>query len=262
MKIVKQRIDIINPPSPEVLLRTLNRAARKCYQSEPKGQPDDKLINTIIKSGHTSVLEHEKFTLDIITDRGVLAELTRHRMAGFSVESTRYCKYNGGMEFIEPITLKDNKKLYDIWKRACEDSEKQYKEMMENGALAQEARQVLNNSLRVSMRVTFNIRSLRNMLYLRADNPAHPHIKEIMIPLLMYLQEKYPVILDNLRLENDNADGMIKHPERYQQDWDEEFRKKHGIEWKDYIFEKNEYTDNNLDVSELGNLKRIILEEN
>lgn len=238
MKIIKPKVTFINAPSAEDLLRVLNRAARQCYQSEPGNQPDENLIKNIIKSGHTSVLEHEKFTFDIITDRGVLAEITRHRMAGFSVESTRYCKYNdinsvldkeklkteGNMEFIEPVVIKTKPELYEVWKRSCEESEYAYNEMMKYGALAQEARQVLNNSLKVSMRMTANIRSLRNFFYLRADIPAHPHIKQIAIPMLLALKEKYPVIFDNLRLEFDNADGLLKNPGRYKYDWDEDFR--------------------------------------
>lgn len=259
MKIVHPKVEFINAPEPSVLLRTLNRAARKCYQSEPNGQPDEKLIANIIRSGHTSVLEHEKFTFDIITDRGVLAEITRHRMAGFSVESTRYCKYDGGMEFIDAFTIKDNQVAYKIWKESCEASEIAYKKMIDAGAIPQEARQVLNNSLRVSMRVTMNIRSMRNFFYLRADNPAHPHIKIIAIAMLIALKERYPVIFDNLRLEFDNADTVVKHPERLNFDWDKSFEDKYISDWKDYVsfIEESEVVD----VDNVPKLKQIILEE-
>lgn len=263
MKIVKPKIEFINAPEPEILLKTLNRAARKCYQSEPNDQPDENLIRNIIKSGHTSVLEHEKFTFDLLTDRGVLAEITRHRMAGFSVESTRYCKYtNGEMEFIDPICLKDKPDLYATWKRACEASEKAYCEMMEAGAKAQEARHVLNNSLRVSMRVTMNIRSMRNFFYLRCDNPAHPHIKQIAIPMLLTLKEKYPVIFDNLRLEFDNADGMMKQPERYHFDWDKSFENEFmpDEEWRKYVtFKDNCESVSSTDLHDIR--KIVVLEE-
>jgi thymidylate synthase (FAD) len=40
---------------------------------------------------HESVLEHTVLTYHIVCSRGVLAELTRHRIASYSVKSTRYC---------------------------------------------------------------------------------------------------------------------------------------------------------------------------
>lgn len=237
MKIIKPVVKIVDAKQPDDLIRKLNRSARKCYQSEPNG-PDENLVRNVIKSGHTSVLEHEFMTFDIITDRGVLAELTRHRMAGYSVESTRYVKYNNNMEFIEPISMIDKPELYEIWKAECEHSEETYRKMIEMGAKPQEARQVLNNSLKTEIRMTANIRSLRNMFYLRCDNSAHPHIKQIMIPLLMYLKNKYPVIFDNIRYSFDGADSFIAHPERAKADWDSEFQEKYLTDWKQYVIDE------------------------
>ena len=227
MKIIKPVVKI-DAKQPDDLIRKLNRSARKCYQSEPNG-PDEMLVRNIINSGHTSVLEHDFMTFDIITDRGVLAELTRHRMAGYSVESTRYVKYNNNMEFIEPISLVDKPELYELWKAECEHSEETYRKMMEMGATAQEARQVLNNSLKTEIRMTANIRSLRNIFYLRCDKPAHPHIKQIMIPLLMYLKNKYPVIFDNLG---------ISYLRKTAVDWDVDFRKKYLTDWEQYVVDE------------------------
>ena len=200
---------------PEEMIRKLNRSARKCYQSDPKG-PDENLVRNIIKSGHTSVLEHASFTFDIITDRGVLAELTRHRMAGYSVESTRYCNYGGKeITFIEPITIKDNEKLYELWRNQCITSEMAYKQMKNFGAKSQEARQVLNNSLKCEIRMTVNIRSLRNVFSLRCAQGAHPHIKQIFIPLLLWMQDKYGVLFEDIT-------------------YDQDFAKKYLADWKNY----------------------------
>jgi thymidylate synthase (FAD) len=40
---------------------------------------------------HESVLEHTVLTYHIVCSRGVLQELVRHRIASYSVKSTRYC---------------------------------------------------------------------------------------------------------------------------------------------------------------------------
>ena len=228
ISIIKPSVKIIDALSSENVLRKLNRSARKCYQSEPKNTPDENLVRSIIKSGHTSVLEHVSFTFDIITDRGVLAELTRHRMAGYSVESTRYCKYNNkDMVFIEPVTIKQNDALYDIWRNTCLTSEMAYNELMAKGAKAQEARQVLNNSLKVEIRMTVNIRSLRNVFTLRCHHDAHPHIKQIFIPLLLRLRQDYPVIFDGIEYDEEfcekylmNEDGSINIDVSYETEFD------------------------------------------
>lgn len=210
MIIRKPSVKIIDALCGADVLRKLNRSARKCYQSEPAG-PDENLVRNIIKSGHTSVLEHVSFTFDIITDRGVLAELTRHRMAGYSVESTRYCKYNNSdIVFIEPVTIKNNDKIYDLWKNTCLTSEMAYNQMMSLGAKAQEARQLLNQSLKCEIRMTVNVRSLRNVFALRCASSAHPHIKQVFIPLLLRMRQDYPVIFDDIEYDEEFYKVYIK----------------------------------------------------
>ena len=45
-----------------------------------------------MKSGHDSVSEHASFTFKIEgVSRVLLAQITRHRLASFSVQSQRYC---------------------------------------------------------------------------------------------------------------------------------------------------------------------------
>lgn len=202
MRIVKPKIVIVDPIDGSTILKKLEESGRKCWQSGESKDPN-KFLNAIIKRGHTSVLEHQSLTFDITTDRSVLCELTRHRIGvGYSVESTRYVKYDkGNMEFIEPIEMLDNSKLYDIWMDACQQSEYNYIQMMSNGAKAQEARAVLNNSLKTEIRFTGNMRALRHFFELRADVAAHPHIKEIAIPMLMYLKERMPVLFDDIKYD-------------------------------------------------------------
>ena len=131
-------------------------------------------------------------------------ELVRHRIASYSQESTRYVNYkNKGMQFIRPITIVDKPELFEIWKRSCEDSEKSYEEMINHGARPQEARDVLNNSLKTQIEMTMNLRSYRNFFTLRCAKGAHPHMKEIAIALLMFFKERIPVIFDDIEYDED-----------------------------------------------------------
>lgn len=88
-------------------LEAVVKAIRKCYASEGKsdsgdiqrhlyykselGSKDKALIQRIIKSEHTSTLEHLTFTFDVDgLSRAALQEWSRHRMMSQSVQSTRY----------------------------------------------------------------------------------------------------------------------------------------------------------------------------
>ena len=78
------------------IMKRIERACRTCYRSEGNITDDSykKLLNNCITRGHESVLEHEKITVRIYNDIGSYKDLTRHRFASFSVESTRYCSYD------------------------------------------------------------------------------------------------------------------------------------------------------------------------
>ena len=61
-----------------------------------------------VESGHTSVLEHAVFTFKVSgLSRAALAQLTRHRLASFDVQSQRYVKLDNP-ELIIPDTIKNS----------------------------------------------------------------------------------------------------------------------------------------------------------
>lgn len=224
MEMVRPSITIIDKIDGDELLKKLEEAARTCYQSPSNNETREQFLRNIIKSGHTSVIEHIVITAKIICDRGVSHELVRHRIASYSQESTRYVNYNNkGMKFIRPITIVDNEKLFKFWEDACKASEVAYCCMIENGAKPQDARDVLNNSLKTEIVMTMNPRSLRNFFELRCAKSAHPHIKEIAIPYLLFLQERIPVLFDDIG-------------------YDEEFYNKYiaskGENWHNYIIDR------------------------
>ena len=114
MRIVKPSFHIEEVDGME-LLKKIEKAGRTCYKSEDRITDDSALtfVKTICKSGHESVLEHEKVTVRIICDRGVSHEIVRHRIAAYSQESTRYCNYSNSkfgneITVIEPLFFKDN----------------------------------------------------------------------------------------------------------------------------------------------------------
>ncbi|MDD4776242.1 MAG: FAD-dependent thymidylate synthase, partial [Syntrophomonas sp.] len=78
------------------LLRRLERYARTCYKSEDlmTGTTNPNFLKSKLTLGHESIIEHEKATVMLIIDRGISHEVVRHRIAAYSQESTRYCRYN------------------------------------------------------------------------------------------------------------------------------------------------------------------------
>lgn len=204
MNIVKPKIEIISKIDTDYILNTIEGAGRICYQSEPKGDPEE-FIKRRIQQDHTSILEHAYLTFDITCDRGVSHELVRHRIASYSQESTRYVNYGkADIDFIEPIELERGTRAYEIWADACEKSEEAYKMMIFDGEVTpQVARSVLNNSVRTKVRVTMNMRSLRNFFSQRCDKAAHPHMKELAIPFLLWAKKKIPVIFDDISYDMD-----------------------------------------------------------
>lgn len=213
-------IELINPSVRFVdkvngfqIMSKLEKCARTCYQSNDKQHTKSTadFLRGIIKSGHTSVLEHESITVDVITSRDVLCEWTRHRIGvGYSVESTRYVNYEKGAQFIIPpeydVNMKDNASdelvtRVQIFREACETSAYAYAQMIKHGAKPQEARAVLPQALKVNMKVTMNIRAWRHFLELRCSPSAHPNIREIAIAILLYFRKKMLPLFEDIRYD-------------------------------------------------------------
>ena len=108
MKEIRPSFEIMDDIDGAKILQKLERCGRVCYKSEDKITEGsaEKFIGMILKSGHESVLEHEKLTVKFICDRGVTHEIVRHRIASYSQESTRYCNYSGD-KFGNEITVID-----------------------------------------------------------------------------------------------------------------------------------------------------------
>lgn len=205
MKEIRPSFEIMDDIDGAKILQKLERCGRVCYKSEDKITEGsaEKFIGMILKSGHESVLEHEKLTVKFICDRGVTHEIVRHRIASYSQESTRYCNYSkdkfgNELTFIRPCFWADDSEEYAVWKQAMEDIEKTYVKLISLGAKPEEARSVLPNSLKTEIVCTMNLREWRHFFRLRTAERAHPQIREISVALLDELKKRIPVIFDDI----------------------------------------------------------------
>jgi thymidylate synthase (FAD) len=195
MKVIKPSYEVIySNESGLEIMQAIERAGRVCYKSEDKITEDScyKFIDRIIKSGHESVLEHKAITVKFIHNRGFTHELVRHRFASFSQESTRYVKYDGDMEFIEPYWKNDFIGAYVFWEKLMQDIEDEYQSFLKDGLPLQAARGILPNDLKTEINITANLREWRTIFKLRCAKGAHPDMQKIMIPLRNELSEFLP----------------------------------------------------------------------
>jgi thymidylate synthase (FAD) len=206
MKIVQPEVYIENQDWSE-LLRKIETKGRVCYKSETKIDDQSAVffIESLVKRGHMSVLEHSSISVKFIVDRGVSHEIVRHRLASYSQESTRYCNYRGkDMEFIDPFFFPEGSQRREEWENVCVVSETAYNEMVDKyGCSPQEARSVLPNSLKTELWMTANLREWLHFFSLRAAKPAHPQMRQVAIPLLIKLQELLPPIFKGMGYDND-----------------------------------------------------------
>lgn len=205
MQIVDAGYEILDPLNGEEILKKIEQVARVCYKSEDKigAGTAEKMVKALIKRGHEAMLEHFSFSVKFTVDRGVSHELVRHRVASFAQESTRYCNYGheGEITVIKPLYLSDCGEDYNLWRKACTVSEKQYLDMLTYGLSPQEARAVLPNSLKTEVVMTANLREWRHFFKLRAcgvTGKPHPQMLEVAVPLLGEVKSLIPVVFDDL----------------------------------------------------------------
>jgi thymidylate synthase (FAD) len=192
----------------EGIVRKLERYARTCYKSEEKmnEQNNPNFLKSKLSLGHESIIEHEKATVMFIIDRGISHEIVRHRIAAYSQESTRYCRYSqdkfgNEISVIEPYFFTGRKEAYQLWQESCLVAEKNYMAMLDGGCSPQEARSILPNSLKTEIVVTYNLREWRHFFRLRCDIVSHPQMRQVAIPLLLYFKEKMPALFSDIEYD-------------------------------------------------------------
>jgi thymidylate synthase (FAD) len=242
MKLVKPQYEILSEIDGDKMLKFLERIGRVCYKSEDKIAEDSaaNFIRRIVASGHESVIEHEKVTVLLTMDRIGSQSVTRHRIASFSQESTRFCNYSkekfgGHVQFIIPGWLDFAEEVWDLkriqfykmhhttrtsnqdidvqhstWLLSMWDAEQSYYQLLKTGWTPEEARAVLPFSLKTEIVVTANLREWRTIFKQRTSKKAHKQLRELMVPLLAEFQQRIPVIFDDLSYETKKCCGNCK----------------------------------------------------
>jgi thymidylate synthase (FAD) len=184
----------IKSESPENII---TKAGRVCYDSKASGRFDD-FITARIRDGHTSVLEHIQFTFEISgISRSCLAQLTRHRIASFSVQSQRRVDMSDA-RFVVPPSIRGNHTAEAIFTDAIEHSRTAYTKLRELGIRKQDCRFVLPISAETKLAMSANVRSLRHFLEVRCDGGAQWEIRTLAERMLQVAYRKMPAAFEDL----------------------------------------------------------------
>lgn len=214
---------ITHTPLPE---KTVAAAAKLCYSDSGvdtlmenmSEERAEQFVDMLAGFGHESPVEHVTFTFGIEgVSRSLLAQITRHRIASFSVQSQRYVKMDH-FAFVTPPAIAEDEEAAAIYQKSMEDAIRAYHdladrlqakyipELLEQGLTEkaacskaekmaiEDARFVLPNASETKMVVTMNVRSLRNFFRLRCCNRAQWEIRAVATEMLRLCCEAAPAL--------------------------------------------------------------------
>ena len=162
-------------------------AAKLCYAKADVDTLLDNLtaekvedfINRLADLGHESPIEHASYTFAVEgVSRALLAQLTRHRIASYSVQSQRYVD-KGGFDYVIPPSIATNMEAKDAYIRCMNMASACYGLFTTIGIPNEDARFVLPNACDTRIIFTMNARSLHNFFRLRCCNRAQWEIREV-----------------------------------------------------------------------------------
>ena len=207
----------INLPSLKVgtnMLRRIESSGRISHRSEEKQTPDtwERFIRSVVLGhGDWSITEHVSVVVDVVCDRAIQQEWTRHRLGAYTVESTRFVNYNKEGQELRLIAPPFNtEESRYTWNRAMCVAIEIYKKLIVSGCPPEIARSVLPLSLASNMRVTYNLRNWRHFFLMRTTKETHPQMRQITIPLLLTFKERIPLLFDDIEPGARQSDNLMK----------------------------------------------------
>ncbi len=209
---------LTHTPEPQKIMAA---AAKLCYARADidtvmdglTPEKTDNFIDMLAGLGHESPMEHMTFSFGIENvSRSLLAQITRHRMASFSVQSQRYVAEHD-FEFVTPPQIANDAKASELYLETMKNITKSYNalaDLLKEKNIAEgmeaktaekkaieDARYVLPNACTTKMIVTMNARSLHNFFKLRCCNRAQWEIRDLACQMLSLVKEVAPNVFKN-----------------------------------------------------------------
>ena len=189
-----------------------SQAIRQCWQSQDKSDSEDgecgpndrALIDRIGNQfKHSSTLEHISYNFEIEgISRALLQELARHRIASYSVKSTRYTLKE--LKDEQPFNLDDLErasKFIVLTGNSLVDSASvqaldNLRLLLVAGVSNDKAKYALPEAYKTSLAWTINARSLQNFLSLRTSKAALWEIRDLALAVFKVLPEDHKYLFE------------------------------------------------------------------
>lgn len=195
-------------------LEVINTAIRTCWDSHDKsdnlGEKDlDLMKRVLLQYRHDSCGEHCVFNFFIQgISRLNLMELTRHRLASYSVKSTRYTlkELRNETEFTikdkerasKYINLTDNNNVDECSIQALENVRRLVNNAVNYNVTQDLIKYALPECYKTDLTFSINVRSLRNLLKLRTSKTAHFEIRNLAYKLYEALPEEFKFLFKDV----------------------------------------------------------------
>ncbi len=192
-------------------LELLYLSYRQCYSAafvadlrEAKREEKEAFLRRMMASGHTSPLEHVKFTFAIEgVSRALTHQLVRHRIASYSQQSQRYVDMRD-FSYIVPPSIASDPVARGEFERVIAEIRKGYERIMqrlaERGISGEEAQQdarfLLPQAAETKIVVTMNCRELLHFFGQRCCQRAQWEIRELAYRMLEICRQRLPAVFE------------------------------------------------------------------
>ena len=180
-----------------------SRASIENLREKISSADQSAFIDKLMQMGHESVFEHASFTFGVEgVSRVLLAQLTRHRLASFSVQSQRYVSYEKGFGYILPPRIEAlGPEAVAEYQRQMDTLEEWYTEWQRRLGSGEgsneDARFVLPNACETRVLMTLNVRELRHFFSLRMCNRAQWEIRAMAEQMHRLCMETAPALFSD-----------------------------------------------------------------
>ncbi len=206
--------------------RLVAAAAKNCYSAsgvdtlyeDLTDEAASGFVDMLSQLGHESPIEHAVFTFGIEgVSRSLLAQLTRHRIASFSVKSQRYVGEKDFAYVIPPeiecipeakaIFIEEMRRDARAYETLREILTKSHAKTLVEGGMEEsaavksaarqaneDARYVLPNACETKIVMTMNARSLKNFFRQRCCNRAQWEIRELAEMMFALAAQQAPAL--------------------------------------------------------------------
>ncbi len=194
--------------------KTMAYIARVSNPNNQKNEDYSRLLSYCIKHEHWSVFEQSFMTLQIETNRGIAAQILRHRSFTFQEFSQRYAdssqlgniplpelrrqdlknRQNSIPDLSDELKQKFNTKIKSLFKNAAD----LYEELLSEGIAKECARFVLPLATPTRIYMSGSCRSWIHYIHLRSAHGTQEEHKNIALNCKSIFKKSFPIVSKSL----------------------------------------------------------------